>query len=214
MRKTLRKEIVLKVRKTWIAKCACCDLEFTCTHSVKKYCSRKCKKRSSKKRYYKKYREREILKAHVKVKRKSFIKNFIKELIKKYSVKKIKIRGRCKLVKIKIKRITNSTFFPDSFCKVCDQKYMFGSSKVYCCENCKKAWDNGTTTKRDKSRNSVKWLTFKQKKQIAQMYAFRPRNHTVDHIVPSRGENVSGLHVPWNLQWLPHKDNSKKGSNF
>ena len=209
----------MKARKTWIAKCPCCDSEFICTHkrgSIKKYCSRKCKKRSSKKRYYKKYREREILKAHVKVKRKSFIKNFIKELIKKYSVKKIKIRGHCKSVKIRIKRITNSTFFPDSFCKVCDQKYMFGSSKVYCSENCEKAWSNTTKGGRGRSnnRNTVKWLTFEQKKQIAQMYAFRPRNHDVDHIVPSKGENVSGLHVPWNLRWLRHKDNSKKGVNF
>ena len=205
----------MKTRETWIAKCACCDLEFTCTHSVKKYCSLKCNKKEKKKRYYKKYRERENLKGRVRVKRKSFIKKFIKELIKKYSIKKIKIRGRCKSVKIKIKRITNSTFFPDSFCKVCDQKYMFGSSsRVYCSENCKKAWENGPSSNPHTSRNTVKWLTFKQKKQIAQMYAFRPRNHHVDHIVPSRGENVSGLHVPWNLQWLPHKDNSKKGINF
>ena len=205
----------MKARKTWIAKCPCCDSEFICTHkrgSIKKYCSRECKKRSSKKRYYKKYREREILKG----KRKTFIRRFIKELIKKYSVKKIKIGGYCKPVKIRIKRITNSTFFPDSFCKVCDQKYMFNSSKVYCSENCEKAWSN--TTKGGKggsnNRNTVKWLTFEQKKQIAQMYAFRPRNHDVDHIVPSKGENVSGLHVPWNLQWLRHKDNSKKRVNF
>ena len=72
----------MKARKTWIAKCPCCDSEFICTHkrgSIKKYCSRKCKKRSSKKRYYKKYRERESLKG----KRKTFIRRFIKELIKK-----------------------------------------------------------------------------------------------------------------------------------
>ena len=65
------------------------------------------------------------------------------------------------------------------------------------------------------------WLTEEDKEYISCLYqlsAMRSRESgikwNVDHVVPLQGENVSGLHVPWNLQVIPAADNFKKNNRW
>lgn len=59
------------------------------------------------------------------------------------------------------------------------------------------------------------WLTSEQIDEIKNVYSEAAcQRLTVDHVVPLNGKNVCGLHVPWNLQLLPAKDNCAKHRRF
>ena len=62
------------------------------------------------------------------------------------------------------------------------------------------------------------WITSDQLKEIENfywlakdLYCITGEEYHVDHIIPLQGEDVCGLHVPWNLQILPADLNIKKG---
>jgi hypothetical protein len=68
---------------------------------------------------------------------------------------------------------------------------------------------------------TLSWLTAIQKVQIQEMYDVALAKtiqtgiiHEVDHIHPLKGENVCGLHVPWNLQVLTRYENRSKGNKL
>jgi len=75
--------------------------------------------------------------------------------------------------------------------------------------------------KRQVRHQMPKWLTFEQRREIELIYehareceALTGDQYVVDHIVPLRGKNVCGLHVPWNLQVLPSDINDSKGNKL
>ena len=82
---------------------------------------------------------------------------------------------------------------------------------------------NANTTKRHvaKLQRIPSWITEEMEESINNKYIESARltketgiTHHVDHIVPLQGKNVSGLHVPWNLQILTEKENISKGNKL
>lgn len=72
-----------------------------------------------------------------------------------------------------------------------------------------------------KANATPKWLTESQllhikcKYQLAAMLNIHGvEKWHVDHIVPIRGQDVCGLHVPWNLRVIPAKENMTKGNKL
>ncbi len=66
-----------------------------------------------------------------------------------------------------------------------------------------------------------KWLTKAEHEEIKELYEiarmfklYTGEEYHVDHIVPLQGENVCGLHVPWNLQVIPAKENLSKSNKL
>lgn len=77
-----------------------------------------------------------------------------------------------------------------------------------------------TKARRRKHRQATPpWLTRKQKSEIRHLYQIAitmscttGEQYVVDHIIPLRGNGVSGLHVPWNLRVVTREENLAKSN--
>ena len=97
-------------------------------------------------------------------------------------------------------------------------KYL-NTKKKYAKNNRGKLNAYAAQRKAGKVRATPEWLSEEQKEEIKQVYiraTFKcwREDMEVDHIVPIRGKNVSGLHVPWNLQLITKTKNRSKGNKY
>jgi 5-methylcytosine-specific restriction endonuclease McrA len=79
-----------------------------------------------------------------------------------------------------------------------------------------------TNARRRRFRDATpKWLTAEHKMEIRLKYRLAIElsrrlgvPHAVDHIVPLQGEEVCGLHVPWNMEVITQEQNLKKSNKL
>lgn len=136
----------------------------------------------------------------------------------------------------RLKVEANPSFHAEKYAK--NKEYMLSKSAEYYKRNAEgvkarvKEWatkNRGKATaikkayKLAKSRACPRWVYNNEglRRQIDEVYKdaeARSREtgtvHHVDHIIPLRGKNVSGLHVPWNLQVLTGSENCSKSNKL
>ena len=73
----------------------------------------------------------------------------------------------------------------------------------------------------ERRKRYIKWLSKEDRIKIGEIYKKAADltkstgiKHEVDHIIPLKGENVSGLHVPSNLRIITKIENRKKYNKF
>lgn len=79
-----------------------------------------------------------------------------------------------------------------------------------------------TSVRKRRHREATpKWLTPAERLQMRDLYVqarkmteLTRERYVVDHIVPLRGEEVCGLHVPWNLRVITQEQNLKKSNKL
>jgi len=79
-----------------------------------------------------------------------------------------------------------------------------------------------TNARRRRFRQATpKWLTAEHKLEIRLKYRLAIElsrrlgvPHAVDHIIPLQGEEVCGLHVPWNMEVITQEQNLKKSNKL
>lgn len=95
------------------------------------------------------------------------------------------------------------------------------SGKEYRLDNKEKVNAKNARRRSNKLNATPRWLTQDENAQILNFYKeaqilklLMGEEYHVDHIVPLQGENVCGLHVPWNLQVIPASENISKSNKL
>jgi hypothetical protein len=93
--------------------------------------------------------------------------------------------------------------------------------KAYKAENRDLVNFNTAMYRARKLQATPNWLTEEQLEEIKDFYTickmfqiYTGLTYHVDHMIPLRGEDVCGLHVPWNLQIIEASENLQKSNKL
>lgn len=113
---------------------------------------------------------------------------------------------------------SNSSIGLQSICKECRSSEQAGQyDKYYDAHQKSYAKNHGKIRERQnhyKGERALRIPPWSQTQLIEKFYENCPERHHVDHIVPLKGKEVSGLHVIENLQYLTAEENLSKGNKY
>lgn len=129
----------------------------------------------------------------------------------------------CKEIK-SLDQFSNKKSGKDSQCKKCRNNYQieYRKTEIGKQANCKgyTSWRINNPGKKAHKESLRRCRQLKATPKWANLYEIKkfyencPKGYHVDHIIPLKGKNISGLHVIGNLQYLPAKENLKKGNRY
>lgn len=122
------------------------------------------------------------------------------------------LRQRVRLLTPPKPKISTKVFM-DKCCPTCKKIFnTWRGDQTYCKPVC---YPGNKERKRLRKRfirdSKPAWVSWAE---IAAVYKACPPDHHVDHIIPLNHPDVCGLHVPWNLQYLPVKTNIEKSNKW
>jgi hypothetical protein len=88
-----------------------------------------------------------------------------------------------------------------------DQKHEM--DRVYYVNNREKCVAYNIRNQTNRNLREVAWTDWDN---VELVYKNQPSNTEVDHYIPLQGDDVAGLHVSWNLQYLTPSQNASKGN--
>jgi hypothetical protein len=80
--------------------------------------------------------------------------------------------------------------------------------------NLKNPHIKNTTNAKRRAKKLNATPKFADLRKIKEIYRNCPKGYHVDHIIPLNSKVVCGLHVEWNLQYLPARENIRKGNKL